>query len=210
MGTELIIVRELASIGATLTELSSIASIVNGEISNGDFSMRFNKMIDGLAMCYGTVTANLQPFCELDSAASFAANFDDRYSAYRDCYLKEVSKPRSFSDDAYEAYLVLKTLKQSKTGFPLLKRTFGRLDEFVDKWVTNDAWLAMSIDTLFKMLHRLLNEIAGIKQKDPDDAWLVYAAAFDGFNAHVALIQQKQRLPGGATDTCDKAPAMAL
>jgi hypothetical protein len=47
----------------------------------------------------------------------------------------------------------------------LLKRTFGRFDEFADKWVTNDAWL-------------------------------VYEAAFDGFNAHLALIQQKQRLPG--------------
>lgn len=60
----------------------------------------------------------------------------------------------------------------------MLKRTFGRFDEFADKWVTNDAWL-------------------------------VYEAAFDGFNAHLALIQQKQRLPEGATDNRDQAPAMA-
>jgi len=209
MGTELTIARELANIGATLTELSSVAGIVNGEIRNGDFSRRFNRMLDQLAMCYDTVIANLQPFCELDSDRSFAAGFDDRYSAYRDCCLKEVSKPRRFSDDAYEEYLVLKTLKQSKTGFPLLKRTFGRLDEFVDKWVTNDAWLAMSIDTLFKMLHRLLNEVDGIRQKDPDDAWQVYEAAFTGFDAHLALIKQKHRLLGN-TDKCDKTPAMAF
>jgi hypothetical protein len=194
MGIELDITKELATVCATLTELSSLSTIINNHINNGDFGQRFNKMVEDIAKSYDVVTANLLPLSELDTEASFVTSFDGRHAAYTDCYLKEISKPRSYADDAYEEYLVLQTLKESKTSFPILKRSFVRLDGFIDKWITNDAWLAMGIDNLFKRLQTLLNEIAALKTKDPEDAYLIYNAAFSGFNAYLALIREKRGL----------------
>ena len=210
MGIELTIARELANLDVTLAELLSLSGIVNGQMRNSDFLDLFNGMVADLARGYEAVSLNLSPLSALDSEDSFAADFDDRYAAYNGCYLHEISKPRACLDEAYEKYLVLKTLKESRTGFPLLKRTFGRLDEFVDKWVTNDAWLAMSIDTLFKMIQRLLNEIDGIKLKDPEDAWLIYSTAFADFDARIALIAQKRRLLTEITHVVGKTPVSAI
>ena len=196
MGIELDIVEELANISVTLTELASIAKIINGEIKNSEFDKCFNKMVGELAKSYDVVTANLIPLSELASETALLDCFDARHAAYTACYLKEISKPRAYADEAYEEYLVLKSQKESKTSFPLLKRTFERLDKFVDKWVTNDAWLAMSIDNLFKRLQGLLNEIATLKKKDPADAFLIYHAAFHDFTPYLGLISQQRALLG--------------
>lgn len=192
MGIELDITKELATISATLTELSSLTTIISSHIKNSDFNQRFNKMVDDIAKSYDVVSANLLPLSGLASEAEFTEAFDARHAAYTECYLKEISKPRSYGDDAYEEYLLLKTLKECKTSFPLLKKTFERLDGFVDKWITNDAWLAMSIDTLFKRLQSLLNEIAAFKKKDPEDAFAIYSTTFSGLNDYLTLIKQKR------------------
>jgi len=192
MGIELDIVRELGTINATLSELSSIARTVNSQIRNGDFSTRFNKVVEDIGKSYDVVIANLVPLSGLETEGAFVDHFDDRHAAYTACYLKEIHKPRAYAEDAYEEHLLLKTMKESKTNFPLLKRSYERLDQLVDKWVTNDAWLAMSIDNLFKRLQTLLNEIATLKQKDPEDAFLIYASAFTTFSPYLELIAQKR------------------
>ena len=61
---------------------------------------------------------------------------------------------------------------------------------------TNDAWLAMSIDNLFKRLQGLLNEIATLKKKAPADAFLIYQAAFHDFTPYLGLISQQRALLG--------------
>ena len=205
MGIELDIGRELATISVTLTETSSIARIINSQIRSGDFSTRFNKMIEDIGKCYDVVTTNLIPLSGFDSEDAFVEGFDARHAGYTECYLKEISKPRIYSDDAYEEYLLLKLMNESKTGFPLLKRSFERMDQFVDKWITNDAWLAMSIDNLFKRLQTLLNEIDALKKKDAEDAFLIYHAAFSDFTSYLMLIEQKRALMTGTKNLLDKA-----
>ncbi len=205
MGIERYIIEELAGISMTVTEMAAIKVIINGQIKNPAFSEQFNNMVAELAKSYDVVIANLQPLFGLESEASFMADFDDRYSAYKACYLLEISKPRAYADEAYEHYLVLKTLRESKTRYPLLQRTFARLDELVDKWVTNDAWLAMGIDSLFKRLHNLLNEIAEIKQKDPEDAYLIYCSAVNAFVGYLDLIRQKRDLLGAEEQAGSRA-----
>lgn len=192
MGTELTIVKELASLNATLSELAAIVRIVNGEIRNPGFGGPFNQMIARLAASYDVVSTNLRPLATLDSETAFTAEFEARFEAYKACYLTEISKPRRYADDAYEDYLVLKTMKENQTRFPLLKRSFVRLDQFVEKWVTNDAWLAMSIDTLFKMLQRLLNEIGELKHKDPEDAYLIFSAALGELTPYLKLLETQR------------------
>jgi hypothetical protein len=194
MGVELEINKELATVSMTLTELSSIASIVNREIRGGEFHKSFNNMLADITKCYDVVTENLAAFVRLDSMSAFAEKFDDCHAAYTACYLTEISKPRAYSEDAYEEYLMLQTSKEFKTGYPLLKRTFERFGHLVDKWIDNDAWLAMCIDNMFKRLQALLNEIAAYKQKDAEDAFVIYNAALTGFNLYLTLISQQREL----------------
>ena len=196
MGIELDILRELGTINATLSELSSIATTVNGQIRSGEFNTRFNKIVEDIGKSYDVVSANFRPLSGLQSEVDLVDQFDDRHAAYTACYLKEIHKPRAYAEDAYLEHLLLKTMKESKTNFPLLKRSYERLDQLVDKWVTNDAWLAMSIDNLFKRLQTLLNEIATLKQKDPEDAFLIYNTAFTSFSPYLELIIQKRNLMG--------------
>ena len=174
MGVERIIVEELASISMTLTELLSITRIINGEIKNEEFSLQFNGMVNTLAKSYDVVISNLMDFSKIQNEESFNNKFETHHSAYTDSYLNEISKPRTYAEQAYEAHLELKRMKQSKTSFPLLKRTFIRLDELIDKWVDNDVWLAMYIDNMFKRFNQLLNEVAEIKKNDVSDAYIIY------------------------------------
>jgi hypothetical protein len=191
MGIELDILQELSGVNVALSETSSLAQIINGEIRSGEFHERFNKIVDEIAKCFAVVTENLQPFFEIATEADFVAHFDKLHADYSACYLKEISKPRIYCDDAYEGYVLLRLQKEIKTGFPLLKRSFERLDKYIDKWITNDAWLAMAIDNAFKRLQILLNEIATLKKKDPEDAFLIYAGAFQDFRPYLDLIKRQ-------------------
>lgn len=190
MGIELDIDQELAGISVALTETLAISNIVLQEIGNIEFKERYHTITDNIAKCGDVVLSNLQPFLKLDSEADFIENFDTLHSDYTACYLKEISKPREYSDQAYEEYLLLRTLKDCKTSYPLLKRTFERLDKFIDKWITNDAWLAMGIDNLFKRLQALFNEIALAKKKDPVDAFTLYLGAFHAFSPYLKLTDE--------------------
>ena len=194
MGIELIIAEELATASATLTELSSISRVLNSLIKSENFRIPYYNMLSELAGCYQVIIDNLTSFCTLDNETAFTTHFEAYRTAFSECYLNEISKPRSHSDEAYEIYLELMTLKESKTGYPLLKQIFARLDAFIDKWVTNDAWLAMSIDNLFKRVHRLLNEIAELKQKDAEDAFILYQSTFTEIAAFLMLIEAKRKL----------------
>lgn len=200
MGIELDILQELTGVNVALSEASSLARIINGEIRSGEFHTRFNKIIDDIAKCFAVVTDNLQPFFAIDTEAALLEHFDKLHADYSACYLKEISKPRIYCDDAYEGYVLLRLQKEIKTGFPILKRSFERLDKFIDKWITNDAWLAMAIDNAFKRLQILLNEIAVLKNKDPEDAFLIYASALRDFSPYLDLIKQQYAVLQAHTD----------
>lgn len=192
MGIELDCLQELASINVALTELSALNRIINSEIQGGEFHTRFNKIVADIAKCFDVVTVNLQAPSEFDSEAALIDKFDTFHAGYSASYLKEISKPRLYCDDAYEGYVLLRLQKEIKTSFPLLKRTFERLDKFIDKWITNDAWLAMAIDNLFKRLQTLFNEIAALLKKNPEDAFVIFAGAFQDFQPYLEMIKQQQ------------------
>lgn len=191
MGLELDIGKQLASINVTLSELISITNTVNTELQNTPFGIQFNEMIEQIAQSFDVVTDNLLPLCEMASEEEFSSSYDNRHSTYKDTYLMEISKPRNYGEQAYEQYLELKTSREMKTGYPLLKRSFERFDFLIDKWINNDAWLAMSIDNLFKRLQQLLNEIGTLNTKDPADAFTIYQSAFAGFKLYIDLLKQQ-------------------
>lgn len=191
MGIELTLIREMTSVCATASEWDGIARTVNTLLRSGDFNKQFNQMVAELNKTYVMLGDTLSPFAELDTEQRFADRFDALHEQYRGRYLLDVSQPRKFADETYEIYLLLQQTKEIRTNYPLLKRTFTRLDEFIDKWVTNDAWLAMSIDTLLKMLNRFFTEIGEMKKGDIEEAFLVYDAAFAEFRIYLALLEEK-------------------
>lgn len=202
MGVELDCLQELASINVACTELSALARIINGEIKAGEFHDRFNTIVGHIGRSFAVVTDNLQALADIESEADLVEKFDQFHAAYTASYLKEISKPRLYLDEAYEAYVLLRLQKEIKTGFPLLKRTFERLDKFIDKWITNDAWLAMAIDNLFKRLQTLFNEVATLRKKDPEQAFFIYASAYLDFGPYLALLrQQAAQLPARSAAT---------
>ena len=120
MGIGLDITKELATIGVTLTELTAITRMINRELKNSEFGEHFNEMVADLGKAYEVVTTNLLPLCEFDTEAGFIKTFDAYHDACSACYLTEISKPRNYGEAAYEEYLLLQTVKESKTSHPLL------------------------------------------------------------------------------------------
>lgn len=188
MGYEFKISKELTTLAATAGEWLSIADTVNTHLSSGDFHRYFNRMVYFLPGAYGVVLANLSPFFELRTQADFNAKFDDLHDAYQKDFLQQASRPRHYADAAYEEFLQFSLLKEYKTNYPILKRTFASLYEFLDKWVNNDAWIVMGIDVILKTLNRLFLDIASLKKQDEDDAWLVYHMAFTKFEKACHLL----------------------
>ena len=127
----------------------------------------------------------------LDSEPRFKQLFDDTHQAFKRSYLMDVSKPRRYCDDVYDAYLAMQQTKEAKTTFPLLKRNFLRLDALYDKWINNDAYLPMSIDAVLKLQNRLLNEISELKAKDAEDAYILFSSAMEDLEDYLTLINAK-------------------
>ena len=176
MGVELNIVRNMATVCVTVSELAAIENLIKGELKNPAFVEQFDKMAGAIGECYGVIADKVQPWLEITNETEFCEKFDSAHADYKATYLSITNQPRVASEQAYIEYMALRNYKETQTAYPLLKRTFARLDEFIDKWITNDAWLAMSIENLLKMLHRFLNEVAEFKQKDPTDAFTIFQA----------------------------------
>lgn len=191
MGFVFKINEELAAIAVTATELLSITRSIKGLIRDNAFIDKFDEIIAKINQSYGVVSDSFNPFYTLDSEKNFEQNFDALHVVFKDCYLMEASKPRRYCDSVYEAYIELQKTKVAKSSFPLLKRNIERLDVFYDKWVTNDNLLAMSVDGVLKLQNRLLNEIAELKGKDTEDAYIIFSSAFDDFRDYLTLIQTK-------------------
>ena len=189
MGFEFKINEELAAIAVTTTELVSISRGIMGLVKNSTFIRQFNDIITEINKSYIVVGDSFGPFYTLDNEEAFMQSFDEKHDTFKGRYLMDVSKPRRYCDNVYNAYIQLQQTKEAKSGFPLLKRNFKRLDTFYDKWVTNDNVLAMSIDGVLKLQNRFLNEIADIKQKDVEDAYILFSSAFEDFSEYLSLIQ---------------------
>ena len=182
---------ELATITVTATELLSVSKTIAGLIKAPEFSRRFAEIISEINKSYAVVNDSFAPFCELDSEEKFARQFDEKLAAFKGGYLMDVSKPRRYCDNVYDAYIAMQQTQEAKTTFPMLKRSFSRLDTLYDKWISNDAFLPMSIDGVLKLKNRLLNEIAEMKRKNVEDAYIIFSAAFEDFHDYLTIINNK-------------------
>lgn len=186
MGIEFSILKDLATITNTAVELSAINQTIKNSIKTPSFVADYNALISDINGCYKVVINNLEPMFAISTESEFKERFQSIYRYYIESYLSEISRPREYAECVYEKNLQFRKLKEVNTSFPILKRNFCRLHELIDKWLDNDIWLAMTIDSLFKLLARFLNEVNDIADKDLEDAFLVYysgtAALFEYFH----------------------------
>ena len=187
VSNELTILNELAKVVATRCEWLAIGDIVNQHIRDAEFIAQYRRMGAELAQCYDFIENLLAPFVALATPEKFELAFARLHDDYQKSYLIEASKPRHAADRAYEVFLGLSQRKEFKTSYPLLKRTFDRLDYFVDKYVTNDAWLVMGIETMLKRLSRFLYEVADLKKIDREEAFMVYRALMVSIECFLGL-----------------------
>lgn len=194
MAKELNCLKDLSAVSITATELCAIDRIISGYIRNQVFQQTYNDLLEDIIRTYGVVLDNLNPFVTITTEQLFADDFDQYYQHYMSCYLKEISKPRVNAECTYEKYLQFRKLKEVNTGFPLLKHSFIRLHDFIDKWLDNDIWLAMYIDSLFKMLARLLNDVNDMKKRDLEDAFMMYQSGLLSFTPYLEIISTSLKL----------------
>lgn len=189
MAIELKLIKELATVCVTASELAAIETLIKGELAKPAFVEQFDKMGQAIGECYAVTAAVVVPWLEIGNETEFCNRYDAAYNDYKATYLSITNRPRLASEQAYVEYILLREFKETQTAYPLLKTTFARLDEFIDKWITNDAWLAMTIENFVKMLYRFLTEVAELKQKDPTDAFTIYRALMAALRPYYALLE---------------------
>ncbi len=188
---EFTICKEAGNIAVTAGELIAMHQALCREIANPPFVDRLERISESLLACYRIPLEGLKPLLEVASQAQFQQSFEAIHGNYRDQFLQYASQPRRFVDDAYAHYLELSMMREAATGYPPLKRNFDRLYQYMDKWINNDSWLIMSMDSLFKMVNRLLGEVASLNVSDPDEAWWMYHSLFNNLQPLTALIEQR-------------------
>ena len=188
MGIEFTIVKEMAVISATLCELAAVNRIICEEIGSPDFHREYRDLLGDITNSYLVVDTALSPLTALRTLAEFRDRFDSVHRHYSDTYQAALSEPRINAEFTYEKYLQFRKRRELATSYPVLKRTFSRLHDFIDKWIDNDIWLAMCIDTQLKMLNRLLNEVAEQKSRDEETAFHLYHSAVGNLPPYLQII----------------------
>ncbi len=188
MGKEFKVLKELATVSATITELAAVNRILCAEIPSTEFRADYDSLISDIRNTYGSVWDTLQPLLALLDAETFPLQFDALHQWYGERHLVALSEPRFNAEFTYEKYLQFRKRKEVKTGYPPLKAAFSRLHDFIDKWIDNDIWLAMSIDVLLKHLNLVLDEVALLKKSDGEEALALYQSVLGGFGPFLAII----------------------
>ncbi|TGD73514.1 hypothetical protein E4634_10820 [Mangrovimicrobium sediminis] len=188
MGLEFNIAKDTACICATITELAALDAIIFEEIGAEDFHRDYDSLLQDILNTYRVVVDTLQPLAQLTTAAAFSEHFDTLSQEYSQHYQPALSKARINAEFTYEKYLQFRKRREVGTGYPPLQRAFARLHEYIDKWIDNDIWLAMTIDTLFKHTFRFLGEVAEVNKGDRDAAFQLYVSCMGGLPPLLAII----------------------
>ena len=190
MGTEFSMMKDLATISATLGELSAVQQLIREEIDSPEFLGEFDLLLIDIVDTYEVVADILRPLVKLSEFSSYQQSFEPHWKQFNANYQKALSKPRINAEFTFEKYLQFRKLKATKTSYPPLKRAFGRLHDLVDKWIDNDIWLAMTIDSLLKKLFNFLAEVAELHSQDPSSAFSLYRSCVGGFASNLAAMDE--------------------
>lgn len=191
MGIEFTITKDLATISATVSELSAVNTIICEEIGSADFHQEYTSLLWDILNTYRVVNRIVQPMVDIQSFAEFNHSFMACHQEYSGGYQAALSEPRVNAEFTFEKYLQFRKRKETKTSYPLLKRSFSRLHDFIDKWIDNDIWLAMTIDTLLKGINRFLSEVAELNSKDQESAYALFSSVMTCMPPYLEIIASR-------------------
>lgn len=177
MGKEFKVIKETATVCATIIELAAIDTRIRTEITSPDFYDEYDSLLKDILSTYQAFVNILKPLTGCHDQTAFTERFPALAQQYESGYQQSQSVARINAEFTFEKYLQFQKRKELKTRYPPLKATFSRLHDLIDKWIDNDIWLAMSIDTVLKMLNLIVIDIKENHDKDIDDAYSTYAAS---------------------------------
>lgn len=191
MTNEMSLLKELAVLSVVRQEWRDVAAVVLGQIRKDTFVGLYQSMDSEVEKLFAFMAETLSPFVAIQSEADFVERFDALQLDYQETFLEQAGKPRYFADEAFEYFIPIQQSKEFNTGYPLLKQAFDRLDFLVDKYVANDSWILMSIDTVMKRLSRWLLELVEIKKADSEDAWRLYSGIMSSATPYVDILKAR-------------------
>ncbi len=190
MGNEFKELKAIATISATAVELAAVDTLITGEIGSADFLDEYTSLLLDILNTYRGLETILQPVLAFHSQEAFTQGFGASAEWYENHYQAALSEARANAELTFHKYLQFRKRREVGTSFPLLKQAFARLHEYIDKWIDNDIWLAMNIDTLLKTLFLLVGEVKSLHARDPEEAFAVYRASVAGLAPYLELISQ--------------------
>jgi len=179
----------MATVSATATELRAVAEALYVTSHKQEFKQELTSLLDEILQSYEVVLEHFQPLCAFNDPVVFEKGFPQLAQAFADDYLTVISLPRIYAELTFQKHLQFWKLKETQTKHPLLSNLFTRLKAFIDKWIDNDIYLAMTIDSLFKSAHRVVGEVNELLLQDAELGYLAYQCSLGQLTAYLNIIQ---------------------
>lgn len=189
MGDEFKLSKDLATISATAIELAAVNRLITQEISSQEFLAEYDDLLLDIVDTYWGLDNFLRPVFAINSEQAFIDQFSTVVNWYSEHYQPALSQPRINAEFTFQKYLQFRKRRETKTSYPLLRIAFSRLHDFIDKWIDNDIWLALTIDAFLKTLNRLLIELAETAKKDQEQAYVLFSSTTAGTENYLCMIQ---------------------
>ncbi len=188
MGKEFKVIKETATISSTLAELVAVNRIICHEIPSADFRAEYDSLLGDIFNSYQAFLDLMTPLTQCLQLATFNEQFAAASQQFEENYQATHSISRVNAEFTFEKYLQFRKRKETKTSYPPIKAAFERLHDLIDKWIDNDIWLAMSMDTVFKFLAQILVEVKDLQKKDPEAAFDLYNSCIGAIAPYLAMI----------------------
>ena len=190
MGTEFRVIKEMATITATLLEVASIDKLIGSELSPGSFNDLYRDLLLDIIDTYQGVQRIVSPLVEADHAKGFSERFPGLKDWFSDSYQQALSVPRINAETTFQKYLQFRKRKEMQTKYPPLKAAFSRLHDIIDKWIDNDIWLAMSIDGMLKTLNLFLGDAEVALTRDKEEGYALYHSCIGNLAPHLLIMDK--------------------
>lgn len=188
MSNEFKLLKDIATISATLAELQAVDTLITDEIASEQFLSEYNSLLFDVLNTYRALNIMLNPLLGIQSSEAFHRDFAPAATTFSDNFQSVLSESRINAEHTFQKYLQFRKRRETKTSYPSLRRAFPRLHAFIDKWIDNDIWLALTLDSLLKRLNRMLAELLDTAAKDPEQAYQLFCSFSLALNTYANML----------------------
>jgi hypothetical protein len=118
-----------------------------------------------------TAVDAVTPLYSLTSEADFMTKFGTLHAAFKNAYLKDVTKVRTHCFIVEAQMKRLLNYEQWKKNVPLLQRSYKRLEQLCRDWLFSDFSLAAQMESLLRNIDAFYTEIDTLGRQDEKAAF---------------------------------------